>query len=101
MDREALQALLETFCPNVYFQPPDESKMQYPAILYIRDDRATEFADNAPYSHMVRYMVTIMDYDPDSEIPNQVADLPLCRFNRHYRADGLNHDVYNLYFGRK
>lgn len=98
--RLELQALLESLLgsDNVYFQPPSTIKMQYPCIIYNRDDIDTDFADNKPYNHKVRYQVTVVDRNPDSEIPSKVADLPLCTFNRFYTADGLNHDVYNLFF---
>lgn len=93
-----LQLLLEEFAAHVYFQPPENVKMQYPCIVYHRDFAETEFADNAPYSHILRYMVTVIDRDPDSEIPGKVAGVPMCTFNRFFTADGLNHDVYTLFF---
>lgn len=96
--RLELQALLEELAPNVYFQPPANVQMQYPCIVYKRDYAQTRFADNSPYSHTKRYMVTVIDRDPDSAIPDQVAALPLCIFNRFYTADNLNHDVFNLFF---
>lgn len=83
---------------NVYFQPPPTVQMKYPCIVYQRDDVSTEYASNLPYKHMKRYQITIMDRDPDSDIPARVAALPLCSFDRFYTADNLNHDVYNLYF---
>jgi hypothetical protein len=43
-------------------------------------------------------MITIIDANPDSDIPAKVGNLPLCKFNRHYTADNLNHDVYNVYY---
>lgn len=72
--------------------------MQYPCIIYKRDDVDTTFADNKPYRHTKRYLVTVIDRDPDSRIPEKVADLPLCTFDRFYVADNLNHDVFNLFF---
>lgn len=95
-----LQAQLLTLLgsPNVYFQPPTGLQMQYPCIVYERDDISTSFADNAPYRHKTRYSLTVIDPDPDSEIPYRVAALPMCVFDRHYKADGLNHDVFNLFF---
>lgn len=83
---------------NVYFQPPTNVKMQYPCILYKRDQADTKFADNNPYSYRTRYMVTVIDRDPDSEIPDKVAALPLCQYNRFYTAENLNHDVFNVFF---
>lgn len=83
---------------NVYFQPPPNVQMIYPCIVYRRDDIDTDFADNVPYSKRKRYQVTVIDRDPDSEIPDKVLDLPTCIFDRFYTADNLNHDVFKLYF---
>lgn len=93
-----LHALLETICPTVYFQAPPTKDMVYPCILYKRDYRKTEFADGRPYKNRKRYMVTVIDRDPDSVIPDEVAKLPMCVFDRFYTADNLNHDVYRLFF---
>ena len=96
--RLSLHQLLETFTDNVYFQPPTNVQLKYPCIIYKRDFANTEFADDKPYNFKLRYMVTIIDPNPDSEIPSKVASMPLSLFNRFYTADNLNHDVYNVYF---
>lgn len=98
--RLELQTLLEELLGsgNVYFQPPPTLSMSYPCIVYGRDNAWIQFADNKPYSRTKRYKVTVIDSDPDSDIPERVAQLPLCTFSRHYTADHLNHDVFNLYF---
>lgn len=83
---------------NVYFQPPPSVSMSYPAIVYRRDYRAIDHADNAPYSHRLLYLVTVIDPDPDSTIPGKVALLPTCQYDRFYVADYLNHDVFRLFF---
>jgi len=98
--RLQLQDLLEEILgtPNVYFQPPNGMTLAYPCIVYKRDLSRTEFANDNPYNRHVRYQVTVMDRDPDSAIPEKVAQLPMCLFNRFYTADNLNHDVFNLFF---
>lgn len=96
--RQQLHQLLETFTPNVYFQPPTNIKLQYPCIIYERDFAHTKFSDNKPYDHTLRYAITIIDRDPDSEIPAKVAAMPMSLFNRFFTVDNLNHDVYNVYF---
>jgi hypothetical protein len=98
--RVQLQSLLEEILGsgNVYFQPPSNVQMKYPCIVYGRDDLDSKFADNSPYSQTRRYQVTIIDRDPDSEVPTKVAALPMCAFNRFFPANNLNHDVYTLYF---
>jgi hypothetical protein len=96
--RLQLHQLLETFTENVYFQPPTNFKLQYPCIIYHRDWADTKFADDIPYNHTKRYMIMVVDPDPDSEIPDKVAAMPMSLFNRFYTADNLNHDIYNVYF---
>jgi hypothetical protein len=97
--RLELQALLETLgAAKVYFQPPTNVELEYPCIIYKRDSANTIFADNSPYRQTKRYMVTVIDRDPDSAIPDKVASLPMCIFARFYTADNLNHDVFDLFF---
>ena len=96
--RLELQAILETFTPAIYFQPPENTKMEYPCIVYEREAEDTMFADNLPFRRVKRYSVTVIDRDPDSAIPDKVADLPMCSFDRHFTADDLNHDVFTIFF---
>jgi len=93
-----LQEILLTIVPNVYFQPPESLKMEYPCIVYHRDYSNTEFADDRPYLHRKRYLVMVIDENPDSAIPTKVAELPMCLFDRFYTAKNLNHDVFKLFF---
>lgn len=83
---------------NVYFQPPSNTQMRYPAIRYERSEMAVKHADNGTYNRRIRYMVTVIDSNPDSEIVNRVSMLPYCHFDRHYAQDNLNHDVFEIYF---
>lgn len=83
---------------NVYFQPPESVKLQYPCIVYARSQIDTKFADNQPYVRKKRYSVTVIDKNPDSGVPDKIGALPMCVFDRHFTADNLNHDVFRLYF---
>ena len=96
--RLQLHDLLLSFTDNVYFQPPTNIALKYPCIIYKRDYAETKFADNGPYDHIVRYMVTVIDPDPDSDIPSKVALMPMSLFNRFFTVDNLNHDVYRVFF---
>lgn len=98
--RTQLQSLLEELlgAENVYFQPPPSLTMVHPAIVYKLDRINIDHANNKPYKHMKRYQVTVIDRDPDSDIPDKVATLPTCSFDRSFTADGLNHSAFNLYF---
>lgn len=83
---------------NVYFQPPESINMKYPAIVYSRSNISNNFANNAPYSQSLSYEIIVIDKDPDSNIVFKVSQLPMCRFDRHYESDNLNHDIFTLYF---
>lgn len=98
MDRRLeLQALLASMA-KAYFQPPSTVQIEYPCFIYHQDDEDTLFAGNRPYRRQKRYQVTFIAREPDSPIPDQVAELPLCSFDRAYVADNLNHTVFTIYF---
>ena len=99
-NRPDLQLLLEEILEsrNVYFQPPETVKMNYPAIVYALNDLQSAHADNGVYLSYKQYSVTVIDYDPDSELVDKIASLPTCRFNRQYNSENLNHWVFSLYF---
>lgn len=98
--RLELQTLLEEILGsrNVYFQPPESVKMKYPAIVYGLEDIKNTFANDRVYLSKRKYLITVIDEDPDSPIVGRVASLPFCRFNRHFESDNLNHDVFILEF---
>lgn len=99
-NRLDLQTILEQLLGsrNVYYQPPESIKMSYPAIVYERENIRNNFANNSVYKQAHAYKVTVIDYDPDSEIVEKVSALPMCSFSRHFPSDNLNHDVFTLYY---
>lgn len=98
--RLALESLLkETLgSENVYFQPPTNSKMQYPCIVYKRDFIKSQYADNAPYSLDTRYTLTYISRSPDDGMVDKLAALPKCTHQRFYTAENLNHDNFAIFF---
>jgi hypothetical protein len=83
---------------RVYFQPPSTIKLEYPCIIYSRSDQKNFFSNDRIYLGMDQYLVTIVDRNPDSLIPKKIQELPYCKFSTHFTKDGLNHDVYTLYY---
>lgn len=81
---------------NVYFKPP--ARMNYPCIKYERARPSIQYADNIAYRNTKCYTLTYIDADPDSEMIDQIAELPLCSTDRSYDADDLHHTVYTLYY---
>lgn len=98
--RTELQTILEDILgtDHVYFQPPSNITMSYPAIVYQKDWARADRADNATYVHTWRYMVTVIDKDPDSLVLDQIAALPATTYVRHFAVDNLNHDIFDVYF---
>lgn len=82
---------------HVYFQPPENTKMTYPAIVYSIERYTKLHADNIPYKIDPAYSITVIDKDPESQITKCLLDWPMCSFNRHFTSDNLNHDVFILY----
>lgn len=96
-ERKKLQDTLLTFTSHVYFQPPEGTRLEYPCIVYHRDYAATKFANDHPYSNRTRYLVTVIDPNPDGTLRNKVAAMPLTTYNRFFTTSDLNHDVYYVY----
>ena len=82
---------------NVYFQPPPNIQMKYPAIVYELNGINNKLANNQVYIQHPGFKVTVIDKDPDSEIPGKVSRLPYSRFVTSYKSDNLNHTVFALY----
>lgn len=91
-----LERLLGT--DEVWFQKPENAKMTYPAIIYDYARDYVKYADNMKYVRKKAYSVTVIDYDPDSEISEKISNLEYCTLDRTYRVDNLNHFVYLLYY---
>lgn len=98
MDRLSLHDILLDITDHVYFQPPESKRLDFPCIVYKRNDVNVKYADNATYMLRKQYIVTVIDLNPDSLIPDAVSKLPNCRFVRFFTKDNLNHDIYNLYY---
>lgn len=83
---------------NVYFQPPATIQMKYPCIVYELSDFDIRYADNENYTVKRRYTVTIIDKNPDTKNMDELCSKFVCRPNRFFTANNLNHYVFELYY---
>lgn len=83
---------------NVYYQPPEDFKMSYPAIIYSKDDIEARHANNDKYNKMNKYNIIVIDRLPDNEVIDKILELPLSSYDRWYSSDNLNHDSMTLYY---
>lgn len=98
--RLELQSKLEELLGsrNVYYQPPESVKMEYPAITYSKTNIPVTYANGSVYSKNTCYEIIVIDKKPDNEVINKLLELSYCSYDRSYKADNLNHDVLTLYY---
>lgn len=83
----------------VYFQPPESVNMRYPCIKYELASADLRHANNKAYRVTDRYLVQVIDRNPDSEIPRRLIDsFSMIDTERYYKADNLNHFTFVLYY---
>ena len=99
-DRLDLQGLLEELLEsrNVYYQPPESVKMQYPAIRYSKKKIQSAYANNSKYLMRDCYELTVISRKPDDPVIKKLLALPYCGYDRPYIADNLYHDVLTIYY---
>lgn len=101
---ERLQELHNKLCgvlgtSNVYFNPPETTKLKYPCIIYHREDGDSKYADDKLYRYYKSYQITVIDRNPTSDLSDKIHyNFDLCQFERWYIADGLNHWILRLYY---
>lgn len=83
---------------NCYFSPPNGAQLKYPCIIYELSNANTQYADNKKYLIDMRYMVTVIDRNPDSKLRDEILLLPKCSFDRSFTSGNLNHYVFTLFF---
>lgn len=97
--RLKLQAALETICPRVYYQPPENLKLTYPCIVYTLSDMWMRHGDNRVWATRDRYQLTLISKDPDTVLRKTIPDkLSSCEFDRGFVSDNLHHFVYTIYW---
>lgn len=93
----ALESILQT--RHCYFNPPETIKLSYPCIVYHRENGDSKYANNKLYRYIESYSITVIDRNPDSEIPKKIQEaFELCHFERFFISDNLNHWVLRIYY---
>lgn len=99
-NRISLQQKLESILGtrNVYYNPPENLAMKYPAIRYRLVGSSNAKANDSNYIKHRKYELTLIDYDADSQYVDSIEELPYCELNNAYTADGLYHFKFTLFF---
>ena len=88
----------QTGVEHCYYSPPTGLRMKYPCLVYELAGELDTFADDISYLTRRRWGITVIDSNPDSEIPEKLKTLPFCRFDRFFASDNLNHFVFTLFY---
>lgn len=83
---------------NVYYQPPSNIKMKFPAIEYHLSKIDPLHADNDAYLFHTSYDLTLIEKVPDSDIISKLLRLPYCSFDRSFISDNLHHYTFTLFY---
>ena len=84
---------------NVYYQPPENVKIQYPCFIYSKEAPSTRNSNNKLYFFMDAYNIIYIDRNPDNEMTQKMFDnFSYIRTGAAYVTDNLNHYTFDIYF---
>lgn len=81
---------------NVYYNPPETLKMNFPCIVYNLDFIEPTHADNIKYMDYTTYKITVVSKSVDHPAIRAILKLPMTRFSTRYTTNGFYHDVIKL-----
>lgn len=98
--REQLHTVLKGILDssNVYYQPPENVKMEFPAIVYRLNSIRRLTANDNVYNMKRSYEVIVVSKTPDSAAIDEILALPNASYIKRYVSDNLYHDVITLFY---
>lgn len=82
---------------NVYYNPPETLKMNFPCIVYSLNYIERIDADNNMYLDFTKYKIVLISKKVDHPAVKELMKLPLTRYSTRYTKDGFYHDAFILY----
>lgn len=96
--RDLLHLLQKAVNHNrVYFQPPENLKIGYPAVVFHLSKVKLDHADDVPYKGAREYSVTLISKEPEPEVLDEILKIPYTTLDTTYISDGMNHFVFTTY----
>lgn len=83
---------------NVYFEPPPDYVMNYPAIKISLDNVKKTNADNEYYALRNRYSIVFISRDIDLNVIHSIMKLRFCWYDRTLVSDNLRNTFFTLYY---
>lgn len=82
---------------RVYFQPPENLKIGYPAVVFHLSKIEIDRASDVPYKGAKEYSVTLITKDPEPDVIDEILKIPYSSLDTTYISDGMNHFVFTVY----
>nr|DAY36821.1 MAG TPA: tail completion protein [Caudoviricetes sp.] len=82
---------------QVYFQPPENLKITYPAVIFHLSKIEIDHASDVPYKGAKEYSVTLITKDPEPDVIDEILKIPYSSLDTTYISDGMNHFVFTVY----
>lgn len=97
-NRLTLQTKLENVLGsrNVYYNPPESQKMNFPCIVYNLTNIQPIHADNQTYLDYTTYKIIYVSKQVDSPTVRDLLNIPMTRFSTKYVKNGFWHTVIIL-----
>lgn len=99
---DVLRDIMSDWCHDdetrTYFEPPSDTDLNYPCVIYHQSADRDRFADNIIYKSEDRYDLIVVDEDPDSKLYKEFKKLLFCSLDRIYTSEGLKHWALTLHF---
>lgn len=96
--RDLLHLLQQAVQHNrVYFQPPENLKIGYPAVVLHLSKIEIDHASDVPYKGAKEYSVTLITKDPEPDVIDEILKIPYSSLDTTYISDGMNHFVFTVY----
>lgn len=96
--RDLLHLLQQAVQHNqVYFQPPENLKIRYPAVVFHLSKIEIDRASDVPYKGAKEYSVTLITKDPEPDVIDEILKIPYSSLDTTYISDGMNHFVFTVY----
>ena len=84
---------------HTYFEPPEEVRMQYDAVVYENQGMDVRRANNKSYLIRPTYQVTIISRDAETLLPRMIQEhFERCNPGRPFVRDNLYHFPFTIVY---
>ena len=81
---------------NVYFMPPQEMRLSYPAIVYYLGGGSDSYADNVRFLPRTTFDVTLIENEPLSPKVDEIRDLKHSSYMTSFKKDHLHQHQFKI-----